>query len=478
MKLTIHRGAKEIGGTLIEIKTAKTRILIDAGFPLFLKEKPIEAGISKLPADELLRLGVLPPIEGLYSWDFNDDKDNNNDTNDSNNVNDANNTSNNANNASNATNTNNDTNSNATNTTKPFDAIIISHAHLDHYGLLKYANPTIPVYASTGTATLIELTSLFVNHQGTNMQINNFKMHEPFEIGDIKITPHLMDHSAFDAAAFEITAEGKTILYTGDFRGHGRKQKCLEMFIGKAAQNADVLLTEGTMLGRKNEPVLTETQLEKEIVRQIKNAKGPVLFQASGQNIDRIVSFYRAAIRTGKTFVIDVYTANVLYELKLPENKLPFPSKDYPNIKVFYPYEITQRIFKDIGEKYARRFSSFHMSRVNLKNEQNDIIMAVRPSMQNDLQRSDLKNGLFIYSLWQGYRDTNHQQNFEKHLQNNGFECTSLHTSGHAVEDDIKKLIDGLNPKLVIPVHTMVPEAFEGISDKTMLLGDGVEYGV
>lgn len=477
MKLTIHRGAKEIGGTLIEIKTAKTRILIDAGFPLFLKEKPIEAGISKLPADELLRLGVLPQIEGLYSWDANNTNDVNNTdkTNNLTNDNDSDKANNNTNNPK-TTNTNDATND--TPTTKPIDAIIISHAHLDHYGLLKYANPSIPVYASTGTATLIELTRLFVNHQSRDLRINNFKMHEPFEIGDIKITPHLMDHSAFDAAAFEITAEGKTILYTGDFRGHGRKQKCLEIFIGKAAQNADVLLVEGTMLGRKNEQVLTETQLEDEIVRQIKNAKGPVLFQASGQNIDRIVSFYRAAIRTGKTFVIDVYTANVLYELKLPENKLPFPSKDYPDIKVFYPYEITQRIFKDIGEKYARRFSSFHMSRVNLKNEQNDIVMAVRPSMQSDLQRCDLKNGLFIYSLWQGYRDTNYQQNFEKHLQNNGFECTSLHTSGHAVEDDIKKLIDGLNPILVIPVHTMVPESFEGISCKTMLLGDGVEYGV
>jgi hypothetical protein len=59
--------------------------------------------------------------------------------------------------------------------------------------------------------------------------------------------------------------------------------------------------------------------------------------------------------------------------------------------------------------------------------------------------------------------------------------ASNAHPCIHPVtlwEVDIKKLIDGLNPKLVIPVHTMVPEAFEGISGKTMLLGDGVEYGV
>ena len=82
-------------------------------------------------------------------------------------------------------------------------------------------------------------------------------MYEPFEIGDFTIKPYLMDHSAFDAAAFEITAEGKTIIYTGDFRGHGRKAVCLDRFISGAARNADLLLAEGTMFGRKEKEILT-----------------------------------------------------------------------------------------------------------------------------------------------------------------------------------------------------------------------------
>jgi ribonuclease J len=110
MIITIYRGTKEIGGTLIEIKTASTRILIDAGYPLFLNNEPISDDIAKLPHTDLLALGVLPNIEGLYGWDV-----------------------------------------------MNFDAVLISHAHIDHYGLLKYINPSIPVYMSAGTDTLIRV---------------------------------------------------------------------------------------------------------------------------------------------------------------------------------------------------------------------------------------------------------------------------------------------------------------------------------
>lgn len=63
MQITIYRGTKEIGGRLIEVTTNTTRILIDAGYPLFLNNEPIEDDIAKLPHTELLGLGVLPSIK-------------------------------------------------------------------------------------------------------------------------------------------------------------------------------------------------------------------------------------------------------------------------------------------------------------------------------------------------------------------------------------------------------------------------------
>lgn len=65
MQITIYRGTHEIGGTLIELKTQGSRILLDAGYPLFLNGLPIDDKLVALPPEELLKIGVLPAIAGL-----------------------------------------------------------------------------------------------------------------------------------------------------------------------------------------------------------------------------------------------------------------------------------------------------------------------------------------------------------------------------------------------------------------------------
>lgn len=434
MRAIIHRGSKEIGGTFLELQSGTGRILLDAGYPLFLNNEPIDDSVALQDPDVLLGLGVLPDIKGLYLWD-----------------------------------------------SSKFNGVVISHAHLDHYGLLRFVNPDIPVYLSAGTFKLIQLSNIFhlIDEIALeNYDIRIFEMHEPFSVGAFRIMPYLMDHSAFDAAAFEVSSLGKTILYTGDFRSHGRKNICFDIFINKARKNADILFIEGTKLGQQNEEVLTERELEEQIIINSRDIAGPVLFQSSSQNIDRLVSFYRAALRLRRIFIVDIYTANILYELRQLGNQLPYPSAAYKNIKVFYPYQLTKKIFSKIGEKYAKRFSPYHISKTNLQKQEKNIVMTVRPSMKRDLETAGLRNGLFVYSLWHGYRDSGYQKKFEGYLKQVGFAMRFLHTSGHATITDIEKLIDKLQPKKVVPIHSMAPNAFASITDKVIFIEDGKMFKV
>ena len=104
MQITIHRGTHEVGGTMIELNSVNTRILLDAGYPLFYKGEIIDDAMSKRPYQELLELGIIPKVKGLYRWE------------------------------------------------KPeFDGVLISHAHSDHFGLLRYIHPDIPIYMSETT---------------------------------------------------------------------------------------------------------------------------------------------------------------------------------------------------------------------------------------------------------------------------------------------------------------------------------------
>jgi ribonuclease J len=145
---------------------------------------------------------------------------------------------------------------------------------------------------------------------------------------------------------------------------------------------------------------------------------------------------------------------------------------------VFFPYRLTQKIFNDIGEEYALRFSEFHISRKKLEGIQKNIIMVCRPSMRIDIEKCGIHNGIFLYSLWEGYRNDKYQQTFERSLESAGFTLESLHTSGHATVSDIRRVIKDLDPKKLIPIHTMHPDTFYDFSDRTERKKDGVKFEV
>ncbi len=437
MQLTIYRGTQEVGGTMLEIKTEKTRILLDAGYPLFYNGEVIDDGLVKQPYQQLRGLGIIPKVKGLYRGEE-----------------------------------------------PEFDGVLISHAHSDHFGLLKYVHPDIPIYLSEITDKLIEMSLTFPIPDFSRRKKRKIKMYESFSIGDFTIKPYLMDHSAFQAAAFEMICEGKTILYTGDFRGHGRRREYLERFLIEVKRQPDLLLIEGTTLGRSEETERTEEELEAEFKRVMEKSRGIVLCQPTTQHIDRMISFYKAAKSCGKIFVMDIYTANLFYELskilKAPSSlsfhELPVPSLWRPDIRVFYPLMLTQKIKKKLGKQYAKRFRAHGISKKMIQKKQEQLVMLVRPSVLADLKQMRLEGGVLIYSKWQAYRDKPYQVRFEKELKSRGFSDYYLHTSGHAFEEEIQKIIGGLSPKRIVPIHTFCPEAFFAYSQRVTLEQDGIPF--
>ncbi|QOX65024.1 hypothetical protein FRZ06_17580 [Anoxybacterium hadale] len=434
MQITIYRGTHEVGGTMIELKTEHTRILLDAGYPLFYKGEVIDDKLVKLPWQELLVMGILPNVKGLYHWD------------------------------------------------KPqFDAILISHAHSDHFGLLSYVHPEIPIFLTPITEKLIEMSLVFPIEGFGSRHMNQISMYEPFCVGDFTVKPFLMDHSAYGAGAFEIKAEGKTITYTGDFRGHGRRQDYFERFLSEAAKEPDLLLIEGTTLGRTAEKELAEKQLQAQFEEILLTERGLVLCQPTSQSIDRIIGFYEAAFDAGKTFVMDIYTANLLYEIKKIDktggtNAIPLPGLLHPELRVFAPLMLTKKMDQILGPKYGKRFKTGRISRWMIRRKQKQIVMLVRPAMLPDLKLMGLRNGVLVYSMWQAYRNKPPQVKLENYLKSQGFSDRYLHTSGHAFKGSIKKVIKGLSPKEIVPIHTFDPEAFLEFSNVVTLREDGVPF--
>jgi ribonuclease J len=72
MRLTIHRGTHEIGGSCVVSASGQSRVIIDLGMPLVNADKSqFEWDKHKrLTREELLSNGVLPSISGLYANDI------------------------------------------------------------------------------------------------------------------------------------------------------------------------------------------------------------------------------------------------------------------------------------------------------------------------------------------------------------------------------------------------------------------------
>lgn len=372
MNIIIHRGTHQIGGSAIEISTASTRIILDFGNELSLDEKytPIDLDIG----------GVTKGIPDC-------------------------------------------------------DGIVISHYHMDHLGQLTSVLPEVPLYMGELSK---EVAVISTEYQDKNLYLrllgaNTFRGGEAFTIGDIRIRPLVIDHSAADSYMFVIEAEGKHVLYTGDFRMHGLRHHILDQLVNTYIGEVDVLITEGTSLSRDADKYISEAAVLDDIFSYIQDGKY-VFIMCSSTNIDRIMGIWQN-MPTDKVLICDAYQKrildtvinNVYYESSL------YRRHDSPLVLNKGPYP---KYYMDHGF-------------VSLVRGTENFISQIKEFPKDDVR--------IIYSMWTGYIE----ENLALKTLLETYPTYICHASGHVSKDDLIKFIELVNPDAIIPVHTDNPERLE-----------------
>ena len=432
-EIVIHRGAHTIGGSCIEILSGNHRIILDLGMPLMERDgAELDQKSLKHPSVEN---GILPDVQGLYVHQ------------------------------------------------SPFvNAIILSHPHIDHYGLMDWVHPDIPIYLSRESQTLIEVGNVFYPPAMIQEKVLNHSHHfehwKSFSIGPFTVTSYLMDHSAFGASSLLIETEGKKIFYTGDFRGHGRKAKLFERFIAHPIKNVDCLLMEGTaMKGNHNIGFTTEETVEEAMYEVFSTQRDVSFVMSAGSNIDRIVSIYKAVKRAKKILVLDLYQIYLLDQLKEISPGLPPHPGD--EIRVLYIGQHTERIVKNLGKQVLYDYRSRKINEKEILDLRKEVVLRIPLSrifkIAEAMQKKcSLKESHFIYSMWSGY--LNRDPKFRHFCETFQIPLKEVHTSGHAYINDLKRLAKALNPKVLLPIHTLSGDDYKNYFANVVRLDDGEKY--
>lgn len=131
MRVCIHRGTKEIGGTCVEIESQGQRVVLDVGLPLDVYN----------PADV-----PLHPIKGFDQPD------------------------------------------------SSLLGVFISHPHQDHYGLAYRLPPETRFLIGKAAEGILSAAALFGAGGGTFTNVTHLEDRKPITLGPFTLTPYLVDH--------------------------------------------------------------------------------------------------------------------------------------------------------------------------------------------------------------------------------------------------------------------------------------------
>jgi len=347
------------------------------------------------------------------------------------------------------------------------DAVLISHAHLDHYGYISLLNRTIPIYIGECAEKIVkarmETSTLSLETNYFCLNFKTFRSGRRIQIGGLEIEPVHVDHSIPGAYGFLVYSSEGIIVYTGDFRMHGHASQLTQDFKYRILDEGspEILICEGTHADKSI--ISDENEVRRKISQVAETYEDLIIADFNITDFDRFRTFLRVARETRRKVVLSTrqyFIFSAMNTCKGLETPCLEKSDDIlvldPQKKRYNTWE------RELLEKMRRRGRVIYYDEVRSRGEKYIFCTSI-DSITQVKQLMPPEGSLYILSTSEPFNEEK-ELSFEKllnWLEFYGLSMIHVHASGHAGPLEIRKFLKETRPKKVIPIHTEKPMQFK-----------------
>jgi ribonuclease J len=324
--------------------------------------------------------------------------------------------------------------------------IILTHGHEDHIGALPWilSELNVPVWGTEFTLAYVE-DKLEEHGLLDDADLREIRAGERFKVGPFTIHPIHVTHSLVDCVSLAIHTPLGVIIHTGDFKVDptptDNKLFDLHAFAEYGKEGVLALFQDSTNVERKGYTP-SERAVRRKFDEIFAHTQRRLFISCFSSSIHRIKLAVELAAQHGRKVAFlgrsmnsSAEIAEDLGYIEIPEGLLVHPGE----MKNYAPEKICVLISGTQGEPMSALSRAAVDNHKHAKIEKGDTVVLssrIIPGNEKSI-----------------YRMIDHLFRREAHVIYDDGSSPPVHVSGHGSQEELKLIINLVNPKYFIPIH-------------------------